>query len=125
VGKAWTDVHGTVPPCISGTKQIDANETVRLLQEEKDPVLKQRIKYHVPDAVLPEPAKKTAKPSMSAVFIINAKIIDHSVWSKIEADSAQKVPEQVEVKPKSGLASMLNLMGKPIFPPLPPDIDPD
>jgi hypothetical protein len=125
VGKAWTDVHGTVPPCISGSKQIDVHETVRLLQEEKDPVLKQRVQYFLPDAVLPEPAKKTPKPSISAVFIMNSKIIDHSVWSKIEADSAQKGPEWLEIKPKSHAMSKLTLDGKPLDKFLPSETEPD
>jgi hypothetical protein len=62
---------------------------------------------------------------MSAVFIINAKIIDPSVWSKIEADSAQKGPEWLEIKPKSQATSKLTLDGKPLDKFLPSETEPD
>jgi len=62
---------------------------------------------------------------MPAVFIINPKILDHSIWSKIEEDWAQKGPEWLEIKPKSQATSKLTFDGKPSDKFIPSKTEPD
>jgi hypothetical protein len=68
-GKAFKEVYGGLPPLISGSTQINTQETLRLLQEETRPVYRQRIQGFLPDLVLVKPcASESLRPMTPKPF---------------------------------------------------------
>lgn len=63
-GKAFKEVYGSLPPLISGSTQINTQETLRLLQEETRSVYRQRIQGFLPDLVLVKPCDSESSSPM-------------------------------------------------------------
>ena len=112
-GKAFKEVYGGLPPLISGSTQINTQETLRLLQEETRPVYRQRIKGFLPDLVLVKPCASESSRTMIPKPLENyMPVPQKSKSGSFELDAMNRAFEEaqkakkIEIAKKSRRASM-------------------
>ena len=106
-------MYGGLPPLISGSTQINTQETLRLLQEETRPVYRQRIKGFLPDLVLVKPCASESSRTMIPKPLENyVPVPQKSKSGSFELDAMNRAFEEaqkakkIEIAKKSRRASM-------------------